>query len=70
MRAWILIFCLWVAAGCVRPCEELADRVCERAGLESPECVQLTERSGQVGVNEQRACRHVLEMTGTLSKNR
>ncbi len=59
---------LFSVVGCGEPCDELSERICKRAGEESAECVQA--RAVEDSAANQSACRRVLKMGETLSKNR
>ena len=73
MRRAVLILMaisLMMAGGCAKPCDELADRACERAGDGSETCAKIRDKAKKANSEDQRACRKGLEMVETLSKNR
>lgn len=58
------------APGCGKPCEDLADHACERAGEGSETCLTIRDKAGKASSEDQRACRKALDMVVTLGKNK
>jgi hypothetical protein len=56
--------------GCAKPCDELAELGCERAGDDSEHCAKLREQASKAGTEEQRSCRRAVLLVDTLGKNR
>lgn len=56
--------------GCVNPCEDLADRRCERLGESSKACEDLRAEATNASLEMRSECHTALQMAGTLSKNR
>jgi hypothetical protein len=67
---WLLGIGMIAMVGCAKPCDELAERVCTRAGLESEICSQTMERASSSSLEDHNTCGKVLKMGETLSKNR
>ena len=65
----LMVLCLSLV-GCSKPCDNLADRVCEKAGVQSEECTKASVQAKEARTDEQRACRRVMDMVETLSKNK
>lgn len=67
----VLAFALAVpTAGCGKPCDELADNACERAGEGSETCQTIRDKASKASSEDQRACKKALDMVETLSKNK
>jgi hypothetical protein len=67
-----LICGMWLvfSMGCSKPCDDLAERVCEKSGGQSDECVKASAQASEANTDEQRACGRVMDMVETLSKHK
>jgi hypothetical protein len=65
-----LVLGIFASAGCSKPCTDLAERVCEKAGVQSDECLKSTAQAKEARTDEQQACGRVMEMVETLSKTK
>lgn len=55
---------------CAKPCNELRDLGCERAGETSKQCAELKEMAENAGLEDARACTRAIEIVNSLSKNK
>lgn len=69
LGAALVLGVLWLT-GCSKPCGELADHACERAGEGSETCLAIREKASKASSEDQRACRKALDMVETLGKNK
>ena len=61
---------LAIAMGCSKPCDDLAERVCEKSGGQSDECTKASAQASEANTDDQRACGRVMDMVETLSRHK
>ena len=73
-KSWLtplgLLLGLLFLSGCANPCEDFAERVCERSGSHSEKCLKVLEQAATATTAERNQCGKALKMSDTLSKNR
>jgi len=67
---WVLFLVMIGAMGCANPCDDFAERVCERSGTHSEVCLKVQEQAANATTVEKNQCGRALKMGDTLSKNR
>lgn len=70
LTPWIFAWGLLSLSGCANPCEDFAERVCERSGSHSEKCLKVLEQAANATTVEKNQCGKALKMSDTLSKNR
>lgn len=71
--AWVVWGILGITAffsGCQRPCDELAERACQRAGESAEICVKLRTVAGAPTAADEQACRHGVAFVEELQRGR
>jgi hypothetical protein len=70
---WVLWGILGITTlfpGCQSPCDELAERACQRAGEAAEICVKLRTVADAPTAADEQACRHGVEFVEELQRGR
>jgi hypothetical protein len=66
VRAILPVLLSWMtASGCARPCERLADAVCDGPGASEQVCREARASAERAGAAEQELCREALQILGS-----